>query len=341
MKFKLHKITQAFVGLLIALSSFTASSDPLEKEIYSGLSNQERAVIEAKRKAILFHMATEEALQDLRDKLQEDEKNKQYERELEDIAPLSNEEILLLKKSMLSAKKIENSPINGGPSMNIETIDYDINSATPIKIRVAEGYNSSLVFFDQTGQPWPIEADDTANNIFQAGVISSFKNTLRIQIKEEFTHSNTLLYLAQLPIPLVISLVGDNEVIDSRVSVRIPRSGPNAVVEPMVQTGLENNDPRLLTILGGHDEQIANAKVYKLNNVEGEAIYTNNELYIRSDHLLISPPWRGSSTSITGKRVYRIPPTRHLIFSVDGELVNATVSGRENINIKYESSIFK
>ena len=327
-------------------STINNYEDKIYKLAGSGLTIRldptEKALIELKKREVIKYLAEQQELKPVISALQSNENAEKYESIIREKTILSPKQIMELRLLLLSIEEAENKPIAGPINLNIESIDYNIDDQKPIVVRVSKGYASSLVFFDKTGQPWPVEGDVIGDSLsFKAKPNNVMGNIIVFEITKNFSESNALLNLKGMHSPVVLKLVSDNENIDTRLSVRIPRNGPHAKTSVFIAPELSTNDPRLMSILSGKVSQLTGLKRYKLSGVKGEAIYHKGSLYIRSREMLASPPSKQSAKSVTGQYVYKIPPVSQLIFSVDGRLVNATIEKSGSILPKSKVSIFE
>ncbi|MNM41274.1 hypothetical protein D3C81_520900 [compost metagenome] len=324
-----------------------SAAKPAEKDVVTideGLSTEltasERELIDKKRHSLVKYLYEQQELDSARKILSEDNRKSAYEETKRDRIPLSPDEILELRRMDNDAKRAENSPIrNSGVKLEIRTLDLDVDAPKPIILNVAPGYASSIVFYDQTGAPWPIDGDIIGDaESFGSKGISKQKHIAVFEITREFAQSNALINLEGLSVPIVVKLVGHDGVVDSRLSIRIPKMGPGAEIQPFVHDQLENASADMLNVLNG--DKISGSKRFELVGVPGEVTYKDDTLFIRTRANLISPPWKRSVVSPTGYKVYELPPVTNLLFSVDGEMKNATIEKAFDVKITQSKSIF-
>jgi hypothetical protein len=312
----------------------------LDDGLSTELSSRERELIEKKRHALVKYLYEQQELESARKILSDENRKAAYEETKRDKIPLSPDEIIELRRLDIAAKRAENAPIsNSGVKLEIRTLDLDVDAPKPVILNVAPGYASSIVFYDQTGAPWPIDGDIIGDiNSFGSKGMSKQKHIAVFEISKEFAQSNALINLEGLSIPIVVKLVGHDGVVDSRLSVRIPKMGPGAALQPFVHDQLENASSDMLNVLNG--DKLAGSKRFELVGVPGEVTYKDDALFIRTRANLISPPWKRSVVSPSGYKVYELPPVTNLLFSVDGEMKNATIEKGFDVNITHTKSIF-
>lgn len=319
----------------------TGKTNIESNEGYPGyMYNHESELLGQKEHTLLKMLYERQQLDKLRGLLDDYENKEAYEDAVDNKVPLSPEQILNLRALLRDAEIAKNAPLQGPMDNAIRTIDIDVDAPKPIVLNVSSGYASSIVFFDHSGSPWPIEGDIIGNT-------DSFKSTRGpngkthigvFEIKKQFTESNALINLVGLDVPIVVRLHGNDKTVDSRLSVRIPKFGPNSKVEAYSSGELNEISSDSLKVLNG--DKLPNGKRYSLNGVQGEVTYANGTLYIRTRANLISPPWKNFVNSATGYKVYELPPVDNLLFAVDGEMVDATIEKAFDVKIKQQKSIF-
>lgn len=307
------------------------------------LSEAEREIINQKRSAIIRHLYEEETLDDARDALEERERSESFEDTLRSQFPLTPEEIRIIRERRLEATRAENEPLQS-PEMRMRTVEHDVNDPEPLVVNVSRGYASSLVFFDETGAPWPIKPVEEQGAIgdesaFRSFLVSEDRNVLVWEVTEDFRESNALIDLEGLSSPVVVKLDGRTDSVDARVSVRLPGHGPNARSEPSTSSQFEDVPQSTISLLNGDIPQ--SAKEYDIVGAPGTAIYYDDWLYVRTRARLMSPPAHSQVSSPTGYRVYQISPTEQLLFSHEGEVREARVEERFSVEIDYQSSIYE
>jgi hypothetical protein len=358
----------ACIGLIIAGTSFAAEKvepqdpkaeqDPsvVQKEpdaetgkksyeikgagISAELSPEEYELIQRKREVLKKRVYEDQQLDDLRDMLRDSSRQENYDKTKDEEYPLSSDQIVQLRKIQTEVKRAKNAPLKDLKlDITSEELDVDVNN--PIVLRVARGYNATLVFFDQSGSPWPVEGDVLHNkSSFASKVVSKTKHIVSFDISEDFSESTAMITLEGHAVPIIVKLVGSDTVVDSRKSIRVLKYGPNAQVEPFVHNELENVSPEMLSILEGANIP-AGAKRYVLNGVSGEAYLYSGDLYVRTRAMLMSPPWKQSAVSNSGYRIYKMKPSSVLMFSNNGERQEATVENSYEAEIKYKKTIFE
>jgi hypothetical protein len=313
-------------------------------ELGAELSKAEIDLIMRKRKTLIKYLYEEEKLKAVREELAEKKRDEHLKNTRSEEYPLSPDEIKELRLLRLEISQANNAPAYGQVQTNIRTVDLNIESSEPISLDVSRGFASSMVFYDETGRPWPIQGDIIGDqSAFTSKIVGEDKHIAVFEIAREFAESNALINLKGLSVPLVLRLIGREGTVDSRLSVRIPKLGPNAESGPVsMPAGVENAPDELLQMLNGG--RLPVGVEYDLIGATGTVYYYEGALYIRTKHELMSPPINPPLSmelqSPTGYNVYKIPPVSQLLFSDHGQLLKSTVKPKQKIELQKKPSIF-
>lgn len=196
----------------------------------------------------------------------------------------------------------------------------------PTEISVAPGIASVVGFVDATGTPWPIRQYVLGNGeAFQVAQLGELSSTIAISPMVRVGWTNLVIALAGEESPVVIKVKIDKQRAHFRRSIQVLKLGPAS------ESG--STEPRQLPSAG--DSQMiaaltgvgmgSGATPIPVNGVDGQAWTHNGQLYVRSRHTLLSPPWTSSLAGPGGIRAYRLGIRSTLLFSVDGRIVRATV----------------
>jgi intracellular multiplication protein IcmK len=196
----------------------------------------------------------------------------------------------------------------------------------PPVIRLSQGFVSSLVFVDNTGQPWPIESFDVGNS--QAFNIQSPQkggNTLMVQAMSPYTYGNMAVKLQGLSTPVMLTLIPGQKEMDYRVDLHVEKDGPNAKAS-VGSNGLPAPASNvLLTVLNGVTPK--GAKVLNTSDPDTEAWLMGNNLFLRTKLTVVSPAWISMMRSADGTVAYEMQKTPSVLVSEEGKLVNLKVEG--------------
>ncbi|MCP1674281.1 hypothetical protein J2T57_001383 [Natronocella acetinitrilica] len=319
-----------------------SDADTIEVERFgleAELTPQERRLIEQRRDALIKYLYEQQELERARRALESTTRDERLEDLIRSELPLTPEEITDIRRRRQDAIQAENAPLIR-PDIKIQSVRYSVDDPEPLVVRVAKGYASSLVFFDETGSPWPIANDGILGDrsSFSSHVVSEKRNVAVFEITAEFRESNALIDLDGLSSPVVVKLVGDQANVDARTSVRIPQFGPMARAAGGTSTQFEEVPTAVIDILNGTIPD--GAVEYTLSGAPGRVIFYNDWLYVRTRATLMSPPPKAAVSSPTGFTVYQISPVTHLLFSHEGDVREAQIEERFQVNIDNQRSIF-
>ncbi|WP_137297168.1 DotH/IcmK family type IV secretion protein [Psychromonas sp. SP041] len=303
------------------------------------LSSDEVTKIKNKQHILFKYLYEQEQLENLRNVLGDSKIEEQKADALNKKFPYTLSELKELRQIDSKIAEATNSPVDP-VKFKIKTITIDVDAPDPIVVNVAKGYSSSIMFFDQTGNPWPIEGNIIGDgDSFKSYPIEGKEHIGVFEITTRFKESNALINLKDLNVPIVIRLSGSETDIDARISVRIPKFGPESTSMGYSSKSREKTSTMMLNVLNG--DKINDAKLYDLEGTNGTAWYKDDYLYIRTRDNLISPPWKESVSSPTGYNVYKVPPVSNLLFTVDGEIRRATIKNSFEVKLKQKQSIFE
>lgn len=321
--------------------SLTPKRDPVPIAVDghdAKITYNEDMSIKARRREVLRYLYEQDQLEELGELVKKRSRNKAIESQMEEITPLAPSELVERRKKIKEYEVAKNKPLKPA-QLSIKTISYDVNSDQPITLNVMPGYASSVVFFDESGEPWPVGDDNVigSSDAYSALVVSENKNTVVFEIKKPFAESNALLNLKGIPSPIIIRLSGSTSKVNARLSVRIPMPGPNQpkVISGSIYKDEVNGD--ILSFLNGSN--ISEGKRFKLAGIPGEAFVKEDKLYVRTMATLISPPGN-QVRSPTGMWVYELPLVRHLLFSHNGEMRKVQIDPSRVAHINHQKSIF-
>lgn len=196
--------------------------------------------------------------------------------------------------------------------------------ATPIVVRLAQGYVTTVAFLDSTGQPWPVDNYDIGNPQSFNIQWDKKSNLLMIQATALYSVGNLAVQLQGLSTPVMVTLISGQKAVDYRIDLRIPGNGPNA--KALLGRALPDSaDPILLNILEGVAPQGSTS--LKISGGPAQAWYSGNHLYLRTRLTLISPAWISTMSSPDGMKAYEMPKTSLILGFQDGQSIQLKVEG--------------
>lgn len=199
----------------------------------------------------------------------------------------------------------------------------------PIELNVVPGMATAVGFHDVTGKPWPIRSYVIGNSeIFQVVQLGEQSSVLAVSPLTRVGWTNLVVALAGEESPVVVKVIINLQRVHVRRSIQVMKLGPNSQSDSLASS--PNNlpvagDKELLSALSGIGLG-GDAKKIEVSGVNAEAWVSNGQLYIRSKHSLLSPPWTGSISGPSGIRAYRLGINSALLFSVDGRIVQAILA---------------
>ncbi len=244
----------------------------------------------------------------------------------EQLFPLTPEQILRVKKLYQSNELAQVSSVGAPPKPTATSQFVNLSpGSTPPVIRLSQGFVSSLVFLDTTGEPWPIAAydlgDPTAFNI-QWDKVS---NTLMIQSSKLYTYGNLAVRLQGLNTPVMMTLIPGQKAVDYRVDLRVQGYGPNAKNMPMEEGLPPSANDKLLHVLDGVPP--SGSSRLTVSGGDARAWLLNDKMFVRTNLTILSPGWLGSMTSADGMHAYEMQKSPVLLVSWHGKVMQLKVEG--------------
>ncbi|MAZ78044.1 MAG: type IV secretion protein IcmK [Legionellaceae bacterium] len=241
--------------------------------------------------------------------------------------PLTPAQIIKLHK-MLNATQAATAASPTTPPAPVTTtrmVSLQPGALPPV-IRLSQGFVSSLVFVDNTGQPWPIESYDVGNSqAFNVQSPQKGGNTLMLQAMSPYTYGNMAIKLSGLSTPIMITLIPGQKEMDYRVDLHVEGTGPNAKAS-VGSTGLPAPASNvLLSVLNGVTPK--GAKVLNTSDANTEAWSMGDKMFLRTKLTVVSPGWISMMRSADGTIAYEMQKTSSVLVSEDGNLVNLKVEG--------------
>ena len=234
------------------------------------------------------------------------------------------------------------------PASRAISATFAPGAATSI-IQTVKGYPTAISFFDSTGAPWPIAWDTSSNAAggssgncnttasstsgpvevtgFHSCVPIKGSNVLQITPLSLAPRGGMLVSLQDAPKPLAFLIVGGEQRYDADVTVRVGYRGPNARVQIDTRAGAPvTGAPFMNAMLAGVAP--ADAKPLSVEGVSPDDIRAwrlGGEVYLRTRHTLMSPPWSASERGAGGVTVYALPSTPVALLSVDGRTISVAL----------------
>ena len=239
--------------------------------------------------------------------------------------PLTPDQITKLREVMQDTQRAAGAPLAPPtPTVSSQTVSLAPGTVPPV-IRLATGYVSSIVFFDETGQPLPIVGYSIGNPSAFNVQWDQKSNVLMMQGVGAYQSGNLAVQLTGLSMPVMVTIVNDQKIVDYRVDLRLQGRGPNARASLMSNAVPASADPLLLNLLEGIPPQGSEALTIKGGDAQGWLL--NNTIYLRTRLTILSPGWNSTMTSPDGMRVYELNATPMILASDQGQTVTLKVEG--------------
>jgi intracellular multiplication protein IcmK len=247
------------------------------------------------------------------------------------LAPLSDDQMDTIKKLY---RKVNRQSILGedvAPTPTFTSLVVDLQpGSSPIAIRLAPGYVSSLLFVDSTGAPWPIRAYDVGDpSSFNIAWHSdedetSLSNTLLIQAMSLYKDGNLVVLLQGLNTPVILSLIPGQQEVDYRVDIQVPGYGPFAKPETSMYAKATN--PVLNTVINNISPP--NSKLLRVSGGAAKAWLFGDMMYVRTSLPVVSPAWVSTMKGASGTvSAYELPKSPVILVMDNGRLRKLTVEG--------------
>ncbi len=218
--------------------------------------------------------------------------------------PLSPDQITELKEqfyqrqaAITSLPHVPPKPVIASRYVNLAP------GSVPMVLRLAQGYVSTLTFLDQTGQPWPIESYNIGDP--QAFNVQWDKKShlLMLQATTLYQTGNFVVKLKGLDVPVMLTLITGQKIVDYRLDLRMQGNGPHA--KASLGRSVSSISSELLNILDGIPSE--NHKQLQVTGGEASAWRIENRLYLRTHLTVLSPAWLSTLSSPDGTKAYELP----------------------------------
>ena len=273
------------------------------------------------------------------------------EQQLDDAIPITPEmirDLLRRQKENDRTKEAESTPVASPIPSRAISVNFQTGTATSI-IQTVKGFPTALSFFDSTGQPWPIAWDTSSNAAggssgncntsaastsgpvevtgFHSCVPVKGSNVLQITPMSLAPRGGMLVSLQGAPKPIAFLIIGGEQRYDADITVRVADRGPNARMQIDTRPGAPvTGAPFMNAMLSGIAP--ADAKPLSIEGVSPDEIRgwrLGNEVFLRTRHTLMSPPWSASERGAGNVTVYALPNTPVALLSIDGRTTSVAL----------------
>lgn len=239
--------------------------------------------------------------------------------------PMSPEEIRQLKNMMALTKQAASTPVGTPPKPVLSTQLVNLApGALPPTVRLSQGFVTSVVFTDSTGQPWPITSYDLGNSKAFDIQWQPKSNLLMVQALSMYTYGNLAVKLQGLQTPVMLTLVPGQQVVDYRADLQIQDSLPGTNQAFSSAQGTTVNYT-LLSILNGVPPE--NAKELMVDGGDAQAWMLNDRMYLRTKLTVLSPSWIAMMKNLDGTKAYEMAKSATVLVSRYGLPVQLKIEG--------------
>lgn len=240
--------------------------------------------------------------------------------------PMTPDQIRQLKNMMVYTKQAASESVGTPPKpvLSTQIVNLAPGSAPPV-VRLEQGFVTSVVFTDISGNPWPIVSYDLGNS--QAFNIQWLANSnlLMIQATSLYTFGNLAVTLKGLPTPVMLTLIPGQQVVDYRADLQIQQALPGTTNDNFSATSGTPVNQTLLDILNGVPPQ--NAQVLEVTGGAASAWLIDGKLYLRTKLTVLSPEWIAIMKNSDGTNAYEMSKTANILVSRYGLPVQLKIEG--------------
>lgn len=241
----------------------------------------------------------------------------------ESVNPLSPDEVRQVLGQRNAVEQAMSAPqVAVVPRISALTVDLSPGASLPL-VRTAVNYPSSITFIDSTGAPWNLGAAPISGNPTFTAYWVPKTPVMVVYASKPYLSGNITVYLEGLSVPVVINVTSGTDTpaktwtVDSRLDLRVPRRGPNAVAGAAPQSRIGLHDSTLQAFLDGVPPQDAR-RLKTTGDVPETAVWQlGDDLYIRS-RADIRDEFEATLSSADGTHLWKLPITPYVSFSVMG-----------------------
>jgi intracellular multiplication protein IcmK len=234
----------------------------------------------------------------------------------------------LKKQAEEMGRAAAEEPTGRPPRSETRFVTYSMSpGSTPPVVRLYMGYPTSVVMVDSAGNPWPIEnfVGGSKHIEIKRPLEKEDANSASLTITPltptgKFTHGGVTVYLKGHPIPISLTYVGGQPMVDQRLDVRVPMRGPNTSAPMSFGVGPAAN-PQLLSLLEGVAPTGAKSLVVPSRNAQAWSL-GNGKMLVRTPLVIISPGYVAGMKSSDGTNVYEMEQVSELKAIYEGKIVS-------------------
>lgn len=255
-----------------------------------------------------------------------------YNAAQDSVSPLTPEEVRQLRGRMTEINQAMIAPqVAVVPKISALTVDLAPGASLPL-VRTAVNYPSSISFIDSTGAPWKLGAAPVVGNASFTAYWLPNSPVMVVHASRPYVSGNVTVYLEGLSVPLVLNVTSGEPdssaktwAVDSRLDLRVPRRGPQAIAGAAPQSRIGLHDSTLQAFLDGIPPKEAR-RLKTSGAVPDTTVWQlGDNLYIRS-RADIRDEFEATLSSADGTHLWKLPVTPYVSFSVMGRTSALTVA---------------
>ncbi len=260
-------------------------------------------------------------------------KQQTFDTAIHSLLPMDPDQIRELLQIFEKSRKASEDPIAVPvPKVVLETVSLAPDQV-PLVIHTSPERVTTLSILDSSGEPWPIRDVSWAGK-FSIVSPGSGGSIVRITPMTAHTMGNLSIRLLGLTTPVTFTLDTGMKEVDYRFDARIPKHGPLAKPDLIVNDGLKasvGGDDNLVQFMDGTPP--SGAAKLEVDGTDGRtaAWSLSNQIYLRTPLTLLSPGWSSSVTSADGTNVYVLNNTPVVLLSDGGKMVRAHIVATEDM----------
>lgn len=249
------------------------------------------------------------------------------------LTKLTPPELIKLSRRLNEQKrKAQVEPLREVTALSVTDVLNVDNSKHIQKIKVVPGYTTTIEFYDNAGNPWPIAEQASGDDIFDIKRPEIAPHTLRVSAKSDFRETNLTYLLAGIPTSFRLILSAVDEA-DSAMSARqyhdivrytvplVSKAMKDNVKDSMKVKAMPARDGNLKLFLDlAETESVEGSIIVPVLNGEAQVWLYEDSMYIRTRYKhMMFPDAKQKSTSGNGMNVFRVDDLRPILtFSHDG-----------------------
>lgn len=249
------------------------------------------------------------------------------EEKINNVVPITPDQIMRYKKKVDEGRKAAAEPVNGHIELMNETIPLVVGSKDKVyNIYLSTGFVTSVVFLDAKGNPWPVKVAVKGDGT-KISTTRVDKHLVFMSTGAAYSDTNMSFVLEGINVPINFRVITNTERAHERIEVVLQQLGPEAKPEEVVsEETIETVNSEMYSFLDMLPPE--KATEVKVNGFHANAWVYKNNIYVRtSDSDLISPAYEpgGMVEGGDGGKVYRMKYSPIVMFAYKGKVYQAHI----------------